>query len=97
MLDTEIRVSIVDNKLVNASSGVLGDLYTSAIWIESLFGNKRVVLTASMLIDGYLYVEVGCMCFTLVWNNRLHRDHYSMYHALQLFHCHLDCYNRHDQ
>ena len=61
MLDTETRVSIVDNKLVNTCSGALGDLYNSAIWIGVLFGSKRVVLTASMPMDAYLHVQVGCM------------------------------------
>ena len=61
MLDTETRVSIVDIKLVNVCSGVLGDLYNSAIWIGVLFGNNRVVVTASMPLDAYLCVQVGCM------------------------------------
>ena len=52
MLDKENRLNIVDNKLINACSGALGDLYNRAIWIGVLFGNIRVVLTASMSIDG---------------------------------------------
>ena len=61
MLDTETRVSIVDIKLVNVCSGVLGDLYNSAIWILVLFGNNRVVVTALMPLDAYVRVHVGCM------------------------------------
>ena len=59
--DTVIWFNTLDNRLINACIGTLGDLYNNAIWIWLALGNKRVVQTASMPLDVKVRVPEGCI------------------------------------